>query len=86
MTTPKRKISYEQAQALTRGQKIARANQRARVAERQAREAAAAEHARKRAEHECRFGNWEYSADYTTETRVCRDPECGKAETREIRF
>lgn len=40
--TEKRKISFEQDQALARGRQTARANQRRAVADRQAREAAAA--------------------------------------------
>jgi hypothetical protein len=83
---PKRKISEAQGQALDRGQKIQRANQRRRAADKAAAEQAAAEHARRRAEHECRFGNWEYDFDAMTETRVCRDHECGATETRAIRL
>lgn len=87
----KRKLSFEQDQALARGRDVARANQRRRVAAREAAERAQAERERERAEvlARCERGfhgwkNWEYAEDYKTETRVCR--ECGLTETREVRL
>lgn len=82
---PKRKISEAQGRALDYGQSVQRANQRRRAADKAAAEHAAAEHARRRAEHECRFGNWQYDFDAMTESRVCRDPECGQVDTRKMR-
>ena len=86
--THKRKISYEQDQALARGREVARANQKRRVAANQAADRAKAEREREEREHIERgihsWKNWEYSDDYTTETRVCR--ECGATETREVRL
>lgn len=34
--------------------------------------------------HPHNWGNWAYSADYTTETRTCRD--CGATETQAVRL
>lgn len=66
----------------------ARANQRRRVADRQRAEAATAEREREEREHMERglhgWKNWQYSADYKTETRECR--ECGLTETRPVRL
>ncbi len=64
------KISFEQDRALARGRDVARSNQRRRVAANQAADQAAAER--------------EYSDDYTTESRSCR--ECGATETRPVRL
>lgn len=75
----KRKISYEQDVALARGRKVARANQRRRVAANQA-DAAAAERERLAASHVHGWRNWEYDFDAGTETRECRD--CHATETR----
>jgi hypothetical protein len=84
----KRKITYEQDQALEYGRSIARRNQRQRVAVRQAADKAQAERERQLADHIAKgfhsWKNWEYNFENMTETRVCR--ECGATETREIRL
>lgn len=81
------KISYDQDVALARGRDIARANQRARVATKKAAERHATEEAQRVAEMCVPFHgwkNWDYSADYLSETRICRD--CGLSETRPVRL
>jgi len=86
--TQKRKISYEQDLALAAGRDIARSNQRRRTAQRQAEDKRIAEWEQAEREHIEKglhgWKNWEYSADYTTETRICR--ECGATETRKVRL
>ena len=87
----KRKISYEQDLALARGRDVARSNQRARLAQRARQDAAVLEREAQEAKEaaKCASGfhgwkNWRYSADYKTETRVCR--VCGAAEARPVRL
>lgn len=78
----KKKISYEQDRALARGRQAARANQRHRVAAKQAAEQAARERAEAEANHVHGWKNWEYVLDFTHEVRECRD--CGFAEIRPV--
>lgn len=73
-----RKVTYEQSVALDRGRKVARANQRQRVADREAAERAA-EEARAAAAHVHSWRDWSLNDDDVTETRECR---CGTSETR----
>lgn len=77
----KRKVTYEQAAALEKGRKVARANQRRSVEARLAAEREAADLAHASADHVHLWRNWEYSADYTHETRACA---CGATETRKV--
>lgn len=71
----KRKISYEQAQALDRGRRAALRNQRVR--------AEAARQQSEREPHEHYWGDWScLDAPLGSETRSCR---CGATETREQR-
>jgi len=82
----RRKISYEQDQALAHGRSVARANQRRRVAANQAADKAREERERALREHVHGWKNWEYDFSDMTETRVCRYPGCGATETRKIRL
>ena len=80
----KKKISYEQDLALEAGRQTARANQRRRMAAKQAAERAAAERAEAERNHRHGWKNWDYVLDYTHEVRECRD--CGYAEIRPVRL
>lgn len=86
---PKKKLSYEQDKALVKGRDVARANQRRRMADKARQEADARDRAARDAAKatKCADGyhgwmNWQYAADYKTETRECRD--CGLTETRPV--
>lgn len=84
METTPRKISYEQDLALERGRKVARTNQRRRVAANQAAAQAEADRREAAANHTHGWKNWDYVLNYTHEVRECRD--CGFAEMRPIQL
>jgi hypothetical protein len=85
--TEKRRISYEQDLALSRGRDIARSNQRRRLAANRAADKAREERETQEREH-YRHGhewkNWDYVLNYTHQVRECR--VCGFAEIRPIRL
>lgn len=84
----KKKISYDQAMALDRGARDWNRRQHREKVQREADAKAKAE--REAYAAACgvtrfhNWKNWEYSSDYTTESRTCR--ECGATETREVRL
>jgi S-formylglutathione hydrolase FrmB len=80
----KRKPTYEQDLALAAGRQTARANQRRRMAQKEADRRAAEARAEALASHTHGWRNWEYDFENMTETRTCREHGCDASETRPL--
>jgi len=78
--------SQAQRDAQLNAMEAARGAAARRAEAKRAAEREAADRARELAEHVHGWRNWEYSEDYTTETRTCRVHGCGATETRPVRL
>jgi hypothetical protein len=83
--TTKRK-SFAQRDAQLKATEAARGAAARRAEERRRAAQAEDDRQRERDNHQHSWRNWEYTEDYTHETRTCREHYCNATETRAVRL